>query len=61
MNTKDLYQKYSTEDYLNQIEQGQGQSLSSEELYAMICQMDSQYSQEKELASMQHALNCFGY
>ena len=37
MNTKNYYQKYSTEEWINQIEQGLGRSLSSEERLDTIC------------------------
>ena len=53
MNTENYYQKYYTTDQIKQIEQVQEQSLSSEELYAMICHMDSQYLQAKELVSIE--------
>jgi hypothetical protein len=48
MNTKNYYQKYSTEEWINQIEQGLGRSLSSVERLDTICHWASLYSQERK-------------
>ena len=48
MSTEDYFQKYSTEDWINQIEQAQGRSLSSEERLDTICLWGSLFLQEKK-------------